>query len=63
MEKKSSEKTKPKTKKVPFNVNTPKTEKLSLAGDLNGCVLVIPESFGMSEHITHNQWRLLGYPL
>jgi len=63
MEKKSSEKTKPSTKKVRFHMNTPKTEKLSLAGDLNGCVLLIPESFGMSEHITHNQWRLPGYPL
>ena len=63
MEKKSSEKTKPNTKKVRFNVNTPKTEKLSLAGDLNGCVLVIPESFGMSERITHNQWRLPEYHL
>ena len=63
MEKKSSEKTKPKTKKVPFNVNTPKAEKVCLAGDLNGCVLVIPESFGMSEHITHNHWRLPEYHL
>ena len=63
MEKKSSGKTKPNTKEVRFNLNIPKDERVSLAGDLNGCVLVIPESFGMSEHITHNQWRLLGYPL
>lgn len=47
MEKNSSEKTKPKTKKVRFNLNAPKTERVSLAGDLNGCVLIIPEIFGM----------------
>jgi hypothetical protein len=63
MEKKSFEKTKPNTKKVRFNVNIPKNERVSLAGDLNGCVLVIPESFGMNERIPHNQWRLLEYPL
>jgi 1,4-alpha-glucan branching enzyme len=45
MEKNSSEKTKPKTKKVRFNLNAPKTERVSLTGDLNGCVLVIPEIF------------------
>jgi hypothetical protein len=63
MEKKSSEKTKPKTKKVRFNLNTPRTERVSLAGDLNGCILVIPESFGMRGHISLNQWRLPEYPL
>lgn len=52
MEKKSSERTKPKTKKVRFNLNIPKTERVSLTGDVNGCVLVIPEIFGMNEHIT-----------
>jgi len=63
MEKKSSEKTKPNTKKVRFNMNIPKNERVFLAGDLNTCVLVIPESFGMNEHITHNQGRLPEYPL
>ena len=63
MEKKSSEKTRPNTKKVRFNVNISNNGRVSLAGDLNGCVLVIPESFGMSEHITHNQWRLREYHL
>jgi hypothetical protein len=62
MKKKSSEKTKPNTKSVRFKVNIPKNERVSLAGDLNGCVLVIPESFGMNECILHNQWRLLEYP-
>ena len=63
MEKKSSGKTKPNTKKVRFSLNIPKDERVSLAGDLNGCVLVVPESFGMSEHTTHNQWRLREYHL
>jgi hypothetical protein len=61
MEKKSSKKTKSSTKKVRFNLNTLKTETVSLAGDLNGCVLVIPESLGVNEHITLNQGRLPEY--
>ena len=63
MEKKSSEETKPNTKKVRFKVNISKNERVSLAGDLNGCVLVIPESFGMNEHIAHKQGRLPEYHL
>jgi hypothetical protein len=63
MEKKSSEKTKPKTKKVRFNLNTSKTERVSLTGDLNGCVLVIPEIFGINEHTTFYQWRFPEYHL
>lgn len=63
MEKKSSEKTKPKTKKGQFNSNTPKTERVCLAGDLNGCVLVIPEIFQMNEHTTYYQWRFPEYHL
>jgi hypothetical protein len=63
MEQKSSEKAKPKTKKVRFNLNTPKTEKVSLAGHLNGCVLVLPEIPGMNEHITLYQGRFPEYHL
>ena len=63
MEKKSSEKTKPKTKKGRFNSNAPRTERVSLAGDLNGCVLVIPEIFEMNEHTTFYQWRFPEYHL
>jgi hypothetical protein len=63
MEKKSFERTKPNTKKVRFNLNTLKTERVSLAGDVNGCVLVIPEIFGMNEHITLYQGRLPEYHL
>jgi len=63
MEKKSFKKTKPETKKVRFNLNTAKTDRLSLAGDVNGCVLVIPESFGMNEYIAFNQAWLPEYPL
>jgi len=61
MEKKSSEKSKPKTKRVRFNLNTPNSETVSLAKDLNGCVLVIPELFGMNKHITVYQERLPEY--
>jgi hypothetical protein len=63
MEKKSSKKSKPKTKKVRFNSNTPKTERVCLAGDLNGCVLVIPEFFGIKERIRLYQGRLPKYHL
>ena len=63
MEKKSSKKTKSSTKKVRFNLNTLKTETVSLAGDLNGCVLVIPEIFRMNEHIALCQGRLPEYHL
>ncbi len=62
MEKKSSEKT-PNTRKIGFEVNISKNEKAPLAGDLNGCVLVIPESFGVNEDITHPQGRLPAYHL
>ena len=47
MEKNSSEKTKPKTKEVRFSLNAPKNARVSLEGGLNGCVLIIPEIFGM----------------
>jgi hypothetical protein len=63
MEKKSSEKNKPKTKKGRFNSNTPKTERACLAGDLNGCVLVVPEIFGINERIPLYQGRLPEYHL
>ncbi len=63
MEKKSSEKTKPNTRKVGFKVNISRNEWAPLTEDLNGCVLVIPESFAMYEHITHKQGKLLQYPL
>jgi hypothetical protein len=44
-------------------LNTPKTERVSLAGDVNGCVLVIPEIPGMNEHIALCQGRLPEYHL
>jgi hypothetical protein len=43
MEKKSSDKTKPKTKRVRSNFNAPNIESPFLTGDLNGCLLVIPQ--------------------
>jgi hypothetical protein len=63
MEKKSSEKTKPKTKKSRFNSNTPKNKRVPLAGDVNGCVLVIPEISGINERIPLYQERLPEYHL
>jgi hypothetical protein len=63
MKEKLSEKAKPKAKKVQFNLNPPKISKVSLAGDLNSCVLVIPEIFGMNEHIRLYKGRLTEYHL
>ena len=63
MEKNSFEKTKPKTKKVRLNLNTPKTERVSLAGDLNGCMLVIPEIFGINRPVKLYQGGLSEYHL
>jgi hypothetical protein len=63
MEKKSSEKTKPKTERVRFNLKPPNTGRVSLTGDVNGCVLVIPEIFRMNEHIMLYQDRLPEYHL
>jgi hypothetical protein len=57
MKKKSIERAKPKTKKVRFNLYAPGTETVSLAGDFNACVLVIPEVFGIREHITLDPGR------
>jgi hypothetical protein len=63
MEQKSSEKTKLKTKKVRFNLSVLGTERVSLAGDLNGCVLVVPQVFGTHEHIRLHRERLPEYHL
>ena len=63
MAKETSEKTKLNIKKVRFNLNAPKIERVSLAGDSNGCVLVIPEIFEMNEHIGLYQGRLTEYQL
>jgi hypothetical protein len=63
MKKKSSGKTKPMAGKVGFNLCAPRTERVSLAGDLNGCMLVIPEVFRTHEHITLYQGRLSEYHL
>jgi Carbohydrate-binding module 48 (Isoamylase N-terminal domain) len=52
MKNKPTEKAKSKTKKVRFNLYAPEAERVFLAGDFNGCVLVIPEVFGMRGYIT-----------
>jgi hypothetical protein len=57
MEKKPSDKTKPETKKVRLDVNAP------LAGDLNGCVLVIPQAFRRNKYIMLYQGALSEYQL
>jgi hypothetical protein len=63
MEQKSSEKTKPKPKKIRVSLNTPKIGWVSLSEDLNGCLLVIPEISGVNEHIPLYQGRLSEYHL
>ena len=63
MKNKSTERTKPTTKKVRFNLYAYEIERVSLAGDLNGCVLIIPEILGMNKHITLYQAGLPEYHL
>jgi hypothetical protein len=63
MKKKSSEKTKPKAGRTGFNLWALRTERVSLAGDLKGCVLVIPEVLRSHEHMTLYQGRLPEYHL
>lgn len=41
----------PKTRKIRFSLNTTKIERVFLAGDSNGCTLVVPEAFEMCESI------------
>jgi hypothetical protein len=57
MEQKSSERTKPKTKKVQFNLYVLGTKRVFLAGDFNGCMLVIPGVFRMHKNIALCQGR------
>jgi hypothetical protein len=63
MKNKSTEKAKPKTKRVRFSLYAPKTERVSLAGDLNGCVLVIPEIFGINRPVRLYQGGFSEYHL
>ena len=44
MEQKSFERTAPKIRKIWFSLNIPKIERIFLAGDANGCMLVVPEA-------------------
>jgi len=62
MEQKSSEKAEPKTKKIRFNLCVLGTKRVFLKGDSSGCMLVIPEVFGMQEYITIYQGRFHEYP-
>jgi hypothetical protein len=57
MEKKLSEKAKPKAKKVRLNLYAPGPKRVFFAGNFNGCMLVIPEVFGMHKYITLYQGR------
>jgi len=63
MERKSSEKVKPKTKNVRFNLYAPGTKSVFLTGDSSGCLLVVPEVSGTQEHITLYQRRFPEYQL
>ena len=63
MEQKSSERTKPKTKKIRFSSNAPKIERVFFAGNFNGCMLVVREGFGTHEQIMLCEGRLHEYQL
>jgi len=58
MNKKSSGKAKPKVRKVRSNSYRLETEWNSLPGDLNGCVLVLPELIRRNERMALFQGRL-----
>jgi len=63
MEHKSSERTKPKHKKIRFSSITPEIERVFSEGDSSGCILVVPEAFGTQERITLYQGRFHEYQL
>ena len=51
MEKKLPNKTTSKTKKVRFSLDASRIERASLAGDLNGCVLAVPQISRTNKHM------------
>ncbi len=63
MKKKPFEKAKPKTKKARFSLHVAGPKRVFLAGDFNGCVLVVPEVLGMHKDITLYQGRIPEYQL
>jgi hypothetical protein len=63
MEQKGSGRIKSQNKKVRLSSNSPKIERVLLAGDSNSCVLAIPEVFGMRENLTLYQRRFPKYQL
>jgi len=63
MKEESSDKVRPKTKKVRLNLYGPGTERVFLAGDFNACVLVIQDVFGMHKNISFCQGRPPEYHL
>jgi hypothetical protein len=62
MEKKSPEKTKTKAMRIRLNWNAPDTERIPLMGDLNGCLLVIPEAFRRISTSGFNKGGLESFP-
>jgi len=46
MEQKSPERARPKTMKIAFDSNPSKFERVFMAGDFNGCLLVVPDILG-----------------
>ena len=63
MKEKSSRKANPKTKKAQFNLYVPGAKRLFSEGDFDGCVLVIPEGFGIHKNISHYPKRFSEYHL
>jgi hypothetical protein len=62
MEDRSPETARPKTRKGRCNLNGPKPERVSRA-DLNGCLLVLPECFGMKGSARFTEGDLEGITL
>lgn len=63
MEKISCDIPKSRSQKNPFHLNPPKTERPSLGGDRNGCVLVIPQLSRMNKDVKLRQGGLSEFHL
>jgi hypothetical protein len=63
MEQKSVKKVKSKIRIPQFNLYVPEAKRLLLPGDFSGCVLVIPERFGIRKDIGPYPKRFSDYHL
>jgi len=63
MKQKLSKTNKPENQKIRFSPTAPKFGRVLLVDDFNSCVLVVPEVFGIQEHIMLYQGRFHEYQL